>query len=170
MARRAVSRICGSDSPGGAAAPRASLGARGARGEREARAPDGKIIPFRGNFQCINQNTSSGNNVNARPELRRIPVLGCDGWPILQEGILQGQYLAVSIYAVCLLIAFAAFFNIFINMIFTGDDTLEYKRLASDRTNILPIIIAFAFTIGTSLYFGGYLTVIIQRAASIINT
>lgn len=88
---------------------------------------------------------------------------------ILQEGIMQGQYLAVCVYAVCLLIAFAAFFNIFINMIFTGDNTLEYTKLANDRTNFLPVILTFAFAIGTSLYFGGYLTVIIQRAASILN-
>lgn len=88
---------------------------------------------------------------------------------ILQEGIMQGQYLAVGIYAICLLIAFAAFFNIFIHMIFTGDNTIEHPRFASDRTNILPVILTFVFAIGTSLYFGGYLTVILQRAASIIN-
>ena len=88
---------------------------------------------------------------------------------ILLEGVRQGQYIAVAIFALCLLIAFAAFFSIFVKMLFTGDDSVEYKRLDGDRTNSLPLFLTFIFIIGTSLYFGGYLAEIIRRAASIIG-
>jgi hydrogenase-4 component F len=89
-------------------------------------------------------------------------------YKIMVGSINNGYYAAGIIYAICLLLVFAGFLNIFLRMIFKKEEEVEYKVSSKDRENILPIYMSFTFIVCVSIYFGGYLTTIINRAVSII--
>lgn len=88
---------------------------------------------------------------------------------ILTAGIQQGKYISVGIFVLCLLLVFAAFLNIFIRMIFNGNDGEVHEKMEKDKENIRPLIIAFAFVVFVSLGFSNYLLVILDKAAMIIG-
>ncbi|WP_161633601.1 proton-conducting transporter membrane subunit [Fervidicella metallireducens] len=88
---------------------------------------------------------------------------------ILMEGINKGYYFAVTLYALCILIAFAALLNVFIRMIFVKGDEEEYKRFDKDSENIVPVIISLIYVVFVTLTFNNILYPILSKAVLIIG-
>lgn len=86
---------------------------------------------------------------------------------IFAAGFEGGYYIAVSLLALCLLIAFAGFLQAFVKMVFVHEN-MEYKRIEKDRENILPLIITMAFILLVSSTFNNYLYTVLADAAAII--
>ncbi|HCC07601.1 MAG TPA: hydrogenase 4 subunit F [Clostridiales bacterium] len=88
---------------------------------------------------------------------------------IIIGGIQRDYYIPIIIFSICLLIAFVGFLKSFIPMTLEQDNSQIYTKSDKDKENILPIIIALVFIVLTSVFFGGYLTDILDRATLIIN-
>ncbi len=88
-------------------------------------------------------------------------------YSILTSMIIESNYLLAGLYLVCLLIVFAGFINVFINMVFTYDETL-LKRSDMDKRNIMPLIVTLAVITYISFFQDG-IDPIINGAVSLIN-
>lgn len=88
---------------------------------------------------------------------------------ILIEGIKKGHYFEVTLYALCILIAFAALLNVFIKMVFVKGDEIEYRKNDKDKENILPLIISLTYVIFITLTFNNILYPILSKAVLIIG-
>ncbi|HAN09831.1 MAG TPA: hydrogenase [Clostridiales bacterium] len=91
-------------------------------------------------------------------------------YKIMIGGIHNDYLIYAIIYAVCLLLVFIGFLKSFIKMIFEQDNSKIYTKSDMDKENILPIVIAFVLVVLTSVFFGGYLTEILDRATLIIES
>ncbi|MDP4087849.1 MAG: proton-conducting transporter membrane subunit [Bacillota bacterium] len=87
---------------------------------------------------------------------------------IFAAGVDGGHFIAVSLLAFCLLIAFAGFLNAFIRMVFQHEGT-EYRRMEKDKENVIPLIITMALILLVSCAFNNYLYKILSDAVAIIN-
>jgi hydrogenase-4 component F len=87
---------------------------------------------------------------------------------ILQNGFNNGEYVAASILAFSLLIAFAGFVVPFIKMIFLNDGSEQYIRMEKDKENIVPLFVAVALIIFISATFSNLLNPLLNSAVEII--
>ncbi|WPC44520.1 proton-conducting transporter membrane subunit [Clostridium sp. JS66] len=87
---------------------------------------------------------------------------------ILAASIKNGHYLVCGIYALCLLIVFAGFLKVFINMIFSDDKDFN-TRSEKDKENIIPLIIIFFIIIILSFFSRYEIASLINKAVLIIN-
>nr|WP_050787050.1 proton-conducting transporter membrane subunit [Clostridium carboxidivorans] len=87
---------------------------------------------------------------------------------ILAASIKNGHYLVCGIYALCLLIVFAGFLKVFINMIFSDDKDFN-TRSEKDKENIIPLIIIFFIIIILSFFSRYEIASLINKAILIIN-
>jgi hydrogenase-4 component F len=87
---------------------------------------------------------------------------------ILQNGFNNGEYVAASILAFSLLIAFAGFVVPFIKMIFLNDGSEQYIRMEKDKENIVPLFVAVALIIFISATFSNLLNPLLNSAVKII--
>lgn len=87
---------------------------------------------------------------------------------ILISGFSTEHYIVTSIFALCLLLAFAGFLFAFIKMIFSHEN-IEYKKMEKDKENIFPVILTFVFIIFVSCTYGNLLYPIFSKAVAIIN-
>lgn len=88
---------------------------------------------------------------------------------IFVAGVAGGHYIAIALLALCLLIAFAGFLNAFIKMVFSHENNVEYKKMAKDRENIVPLFITTLLILLVSGTFNNYLYAILSKAVTIIN-
>ena len=89
-------------------------------------------------------------------------------YKVIIGGIENGYYISTIILTICLLLVFVGFLKPFIKMVFREREEVVYDKLNSDKENIAPIILIFVFAILTSVFFGGYLTTILDKATIII--
>jgi hydrogenase-4 component F len=89
-------------------------------------------------------------------------------YKILVGSIVNGQYLIMSVYCLCLLLVVAGFLNVIIKVVFNVDANVEYKKMDKDRDNILPLVICSLFIVLVCITMNGFLTNIINSAVSII--
>lgn len=87
---------------------------------------------------------------------------------IFVAGFEGGNYIAIALLALCLLVAFAGFLNAFIKMVFIHEN-VEYKKMKKDRENIIPLAITMVFILLVSCTFNNYLYTILANAVAIIN-
>jgi hydrogenase-4 component F len=87
---------------------------------------------------------------------------------ILVAAIKNGYYVTCAIYSICLLIVFAGFLKVFINMIFNDDKDFN-TRSEKDKENVIPIIIIFFIIIIISFLCNGEIAAGINKAILIIN-
>ena len=91
-------------------------------------------------------------------------------YKVMIGGIQTDYYIPIIILAICLLIVFVGFLKFFMKMVFEHRDDEVYTKSNKDKENVVPLIIAFTFIILTSIFFGGYLNDILDRATLIINS
>ncbi len=87
---------------------------------------------------------------------------------ILVAAIKNGHYLASGIYSLCLLVVFAGFLKVFINMIFNYDKDFN-TRSEKDKENLIPLIIIFFIIISISFFARYEIVSLINKAVLIIN-
>lgn len=87
---------------------------------------------------------------------------------ILVASIKNGYYVTCGIYAICLLIVFAGFLKVFINMIFNDDKDFNTKS-KKDKENVMPLIIIFFIIISISFFCTGEIAAAINKAILIIH-